>query len=99
MACAAQAAANFDGQSWWGTVKIFADDKFEGRETGSTGERQAQAYIVRQLKALGVEPAGSAGYYQREEVIRALTLHVANDPVRPGWKPDSFFRRYAGGGS
>jgi hypothetical protein len=46
IACAAQAAANFYGQSWWSTVKILADDKFEGRETGSTGERQAQAYIV-----------------------------------------------------
>jgi len=65
IACGAQAAANFDGQSWWSTVKILADDKLEGRETGSTGERQAQAYIVQQLKALGIEPAGSDGYYQR----------------------------------
>jgi Zn-dependent M28 family amino/carboxypeptidase len=64
VACAAQAAANFDGQSWWTTVKVLADDKLEGRETGSTGERQAQAYIVQQLKALGIEPAGSDGYYQ-----------------------------------
>jgi Zn-dependent M28 family amino/carboxypeptidase len=65
LGCAAQAAANFDGQSWWSTVKTLADDKFEGRETGSTGERQAQGYIVEQLKALGIEPAGSDGYYQR----------------------------------
>jgi Zn-dependent M28 family amino/carboxypeptidase len=65
MACAVQAAATFDGQSWWSTVKILADDKFEGRETGSPGERQAQAYIVEQLKALGIEPAGSDGYYQK----------------------------------
>src|ERR1700733_2308072 len=65
MGCAAQAAPNFDGQSWWSTVEILADDKFEGRETGSTGERQAQGYIVEQLKALGIEPAGSDGYYQR----------------------------------
>ena len=64
-ACAAYAAANFDGQSWWSTVKVLADDKLEGRETGSTGERQAQAYIVEQLKALGIEPAGSNGYYQK----------------------------------
>ncbi len=65
MVCSAQAAANFDGQSWWSTVKILADDKFEGRETGSTGERQAQAYIVQQLQLLGVEPAGADGYYQK----------------------------------
>jgi len=36
----------------------------------------------------------AAGY---EEVIRALTIEVANDPQRPQWKPDSFFRRYAAG--
>jgi Zn-dependent M28 family amino/carboxypeptidase len=65
MVCAAQAAVNFDGQSWWSTVKILADDKFEGRETGSSGERQAQAFIVQQLQLLGVEPAGSDGYYQK----------------------------------
>ncbi len=64
-ACVAHAAADFDGQSWWSTVKVLADDKLEGRETGSAGERQAQAYIVEQLKALGIEPAGTDGYYQK----------------------------------
>jgi Zn-dependent M28 family amino/carboxypeptidase len=38
-----------------------------------------------------VNLATAAGY---EEVIRALTIEVANDPSRPQWKPDSFFRRY-----
>jgi hypothetical protein len=42
-----------------------------------------------------VDLAAAAGY---EEVIRALTIAVANDPVRPAWKTDSFFRRYAMGG-
>jgi hypothetical protein len=41
-ACTAQAAEHFDGKTWWGTVKVLADDKFEGRDTGSPGERQAQ---------------------------------------------------------
>jgi Zn-dependent M28 family amino/carboxypeptidase len=41
-----------------------------------------------------VDLAAAAGY---EEVIRALTIAVANDPQRPQWKPDSFFHRYAGG--
>jgi Zn-dependent M28 family amino/carboxypeptidase len=42
-----------------------------------------------------VELATAAGY---EEVIRALAVAVANDPGRPAWKQDSFFRRYPGGG-
>lgn len=36
---------------------------------------------------------GSAGKY--EEIIRQLMIRVANDPARPQWKTDSFFRRYA----
>jgi len=41
-----QAAQHFDGSTWWDTVKVISDDKFEGRDTGSQGERHAQAYIV-----------------------------------------------------
>jgi Zn-dependent M28 family amino/carboxypeptidase len=69
----AQAAEHFDGQTWWSTVKVLADDQFEGRDTGSAGERQAQAYIVQQLKALGIAPAGSGGYYQK---VKLQTLEI-----------------------
>jgi Zn-dependent M28 family amino/carboxypeptidase len=61
----AQAAEkHFDGNTWWDTVKEISDDKYEGRDTGSKGEHQAQEFIVGKLKALGVEPAGSNGYFQ-----------------------------------
>lgn len=60
----AQTQQHFDGQSWWNHIKILADDKLEGRDTGSAGERAAQAYAVEQLKAAGAEPAGVDGYYQ-----------------------------------
>jgi Zn-dependent M28 family amino/carboxypeptidase len=73
LACAAEAPHHFDGRTWWNTVKVLADDKFEGRETGSAGERRAQEYIVRQLKSLGVAPAGSDGYYQQ---VKLQTLEV-----------------------
>ena len=33
-----------------------------------------------------------------EEITRRLLLEVADDPTRPAWKPDSFFRRFAAGG-
>jgi Zn-dependent M28 family amino/carboxypeptidase len=45
-------------------VKEISDDKYEGRDTGSKGEHQAQEFIVGKLKALGVQPAGSKGYFQ-----------------------------------
>jgi hypothetical protein len=73
LACTAQAAEHFDGKTWWDTVKVLADDKFEGRDTGSPGERQAQAYIVGQLGTLRIEAAGTNGYYQ---AVKLRTLEV-----------------------
>jgi Zn-dependent M28 family amino/carboxypeptidase len=40
---------------------------------------------------------GAAALY--EEITRRLLLEVADAAARPAWKPDSFFRRYAAGGS
>jgi Zn-dependent M28 family amino/carboxypeptidase len=60
----AQTAPHFDGQTWWNHIKFLADDKLEGRDTGSRGEREAQAYAVEQLKRAGAEPAGVNGFYQ-----------------------------------
>ena len=55
---------HFDGKTWWAYIKVLADDKMEGRDTGSDGLRRAEAYIVEQLKMNGLEPAGSDGFYQ-----------------------------------
>jgi Zn-dependent M28 family amino/carboxypeptidase len=66
--------AGFDGKSWWEDVKFLADDKLEGRETGSPGLHQAQEYVIGQLKSLGVKPAGSNGYYQPVKfVVREIS--------------------------
>src|SRR5450755_1447442 len=54
----------FDGNSWWGYVKVLADDNMEGRETGSPGLQRAAAYIVEQLQKDGLQPAGVNGFYQ-----------------------------------
>jgi Zn-dependent M28 family amino/carboxypeptidase len=61
---AARAEVPFDGKSWWHTVSVLADDRFEGRNTGSPGERRAEEYLVGELKRAHVAPAGSDGYYQ-----------------------------------
>src|SRR6202521_858212 len=73
VACSAQAAEHFDGTTWWDTVKELSNDKYEGRDTGSKGERQAQEYLVAKLKGLGVEPAGSDGFYQS---VKLRTLEI-----------------------
>ncbi|HXN99718.1 MAG TPA: hypothetical protein VN881_11640, partial [Candidatus Acidoferrales bacterium] len=43
-----------------------------------------------------VDLSAAAGF---EEIMRGLMIAVANDPQRPQWKQDSFFRRYAQAGN
>ena len=43
------------------------------------------------------QPVDLAAAAKFEEIIRALTITVANETPRPAWKADSFFRRYAQG--
>jgi Zn-dependent M28 family amino/carboxypeptidase len=52
------------GEQWWSHVEILADDKLEGRLTGSPGYLKAADYVIGQLKALGLKPAGVDGYLQ-----------------------------------
>ena len=58
------APTHFDGKTWWDYVKVLAADNMEGRETGSKGLEEAEAYVVSQLKQAGAESAGTNGYYQ-----------------------------------
>jgi Zn-dependent M28 family amino/carboxypeptidase len=86
-AFAQQAAKNdFDGKTWWDYVKVLADDNMEGRETGSAGLKRAEAYVVEQLKADGVEPAGSDGYYQpvKFEVRQIVEKDSSSALIRDG---------------
>ena len=41
------------------------------------------------------QPKDLAAAALYEEIIRRLLVDTANNPARPQWKPDSFFRRYA----
>jgi hypothetical protein len=60
---------HFNGHSWWDKVKVLADDKMEGRDTGSRGEHAAQEYTIQQFKSANVEPAGVNGFYQPVEFV------------------------------
>lgn len=45
---------------------IIGDDSMQGRETGSIGGMKSTDYIARELKRLGLQPAGDDGtYFQR----------------------------------
>ncbi|RSK41568.1 M28 family peptidase [Mangrovimonas spongiae] len=45
-------------------VAFLADDKLEGRETGTKGEQEAAAYIVKRFKEIGLSPKGTEDFYQ-----------------------------------
>jgi Zn-dependent M28 family amino/carboxypeptidase len=93
------AAKHFDGVSWWSYVKVLADDKMEGRETGSEGLRKSQAYTVDQLTKAGVTPAGTHGFYQPIQFVQrtideknssaALIRDAKAEPLTLG--DDAFF--------
>jgi len=45
-------------------VIFLADDKLEGRETGTKGEKEAAKYIAKRFEDLGLEPKGTKEYFQ-----------------------------------
>jgi Zn-dependent M28 family amino/carboxypeptidase len=69
-----------------------------GFEKGSAEEQMVKDWRTNRYHAPSddlnqpVDLSAAAAY---EEVMRGLMIAVANDPQRPQWKQDSFFRRYA----
>lgn len=45
-------------------VAFLADDKLEGRQTGTEGEKAAAEYLTKRFKELGLQPKGTKGYLQ-----------------------------------
>ena len=58
----ASAAGEPDGQRWWSHVLALADDRLEGRGTGTPGHRKAAEYVAREFERAGIKPAGTDGY-------------------------------------
>jgi hypothetical protein len=49
-------------------IQYLADDKLEGRRTGTKGEELAMGYIISQFKNIGLQPKGTEYYPQAFEV-------------------------------
>src|SRR5580692_1720345 len=69
-------AGTQDGRRWWSHVQYLADDKLEGRNTGSAGHRQAAAYVAGEFERAGLKPAGVEGYLQP---VRFHTRRLVED--------------------
>jgi hypothetical protein len=51
-------------ERWWRDVSVLASDEMEGRLTGTAGYQRAADYVVGRLQEIGLEPAGTSGYFQ-----------------------------------
>lgn len=54
-------------------VRTLADDRFEGRETGTRGYDLAAEYVAKRYAAIGLQPAGDdGGWFQRVPLLKAV---------------------------
>jgi hypothetical protein len=53
-----------EGKLWWAHVQFLADDKMQGRNTGSAEFLEAVKYVEAQFERIGLAPAGTSGYRQ-----------------------------------
>jgi hypothetical protein len=93
------------GKRWWAHVQYLADDKWEGRDTGSAGYEMAAAYVTKEFKSAGLQPTGTDGYAQpvrfqvaqtdESESSIALTLETKTQQLQLG--EDAFFNPHADG--
>lgn len=103
---AAQEAADWEaqGKRWWGHVAFLADDKLEGRDTGSAGFEKAASYVAAEFERAGLRPAGATGYFQpiQFDVVRMDEPHSSLELARNGrattlsFSEDAFFRPSSG---
>lgn len=56
-------------------VTFLADDKLEGRQTGTEGERAAAKYIAERFEGLGLSPKGTDGFYQVFSFVPKTSPH------------------------
>src|SRR5262249_41242646 len=62
-----------DAGRWWSHITLLADDKFQGRDTGSEGHKEAARYVAQEFERAGLRPAGTEGYRQPVK-FRSMTI-------------------------
>jgi len=56
--------SSFDQNRALETIKSLSSDHFEGRQTGTRGGHESESWMAEQIERLGLEPAGTDGYFQ-----------------------------------
>ena len=63
------------------SVSYLADDKLEGRRTGTEGEKLASAYISEQFKKAGLSPRGSNGSYLQPFPVKGDSSRTGHNVI------------------
>ena len=62
---------------WWSYTEALANDKMQGRDTGSPGYNAAADYVIQHFEKAGLAPAGTAGFRQ-PVAMRSLKLNPSS---------------------
>jgi Zn-dependent M28 family amino/carboxypeptidase len=54
---------------WWSHIEELANDRYEGRFTGTAGYSRAASYVANRFREYGLQPAGTQNYLQRVPLI------------------------------
>src|SRR3954462_4421164 len=75
-----------DARRWWSHILFLADDKLEGRETGSEGHQRAAEYVAAEFERSGLKLAGASSYIQpvKLRLRRILEDQSSGARVRDG---------------
>jgi hypothetical protein len=65
-------------------ISIFAADSMQGRRTGTPGNVKGNAYIVSELRRLGLKPAGDTGGYLQKVPLSSYTADSSRATLRVG---------------
>ncbi|HEX8261935.1 MAG TPA: M28 family metallopeptidase [Allosphingosinicella sp.] len=70
--------AEFRPESFRSHVTFLADDRLEGRDSGTRGYDIAALYVASRFEAIGLKPVGPAGWYQQ---VPFLEYRLTGEPA------------------
>lgn len=73
-------------------VAALSADSMAGRFPGTDGDRKARAYLIRRLKAIGLQPGGQDGSYEQPITFVGLTLKDPDTWRFTGPRGEAVFR-------
>src|SRR5215472_14605049 len=86
--CALPLLAQSEADRYLNDIKALTTPEMEGRGDGTKALTRAAHLIEQRYKSLGLEPAGTQGYYQPFTVITGAELRGKNRLVIQGVPPE-----------